>query len=345
MGRPQQSKTTKKLILGFCTLISIFLIFGVYTLYDIHRISKLSRTIYNHPLTVSNAALLSNTSILKMHRSMKDVVLFHSFPRIQEFIEIVNGEEEQVHRQLDIVKNNILGDKGKTLENEARKLFDAWRPIRNEVIGLVHNDQRDNAANITIGKGADHVALLETKMHGLLNYAKSKASEFNIETERIISMSNILGGFLLLIGILVSILVAFTTLKLTSSAENKLLASEKQYRRLFETANDGILLLEKRNLKIHRVNPAIMEMLGYSNEECIDQNMKDIGFPDDSDGLQGIMQTLDESGIIHYKDVPRYKKDGQFIDTDIYMVDEADLVQCNVRNIPSANRQRNSGRG
>jgi PAS domain S-box-containing protein len=339
MSRPQQSNIKKRLILGFCALISIFLLFGVYSLYDIHRISQLSRIIYNHPLVVSNAALQANTSIVKMHRSMKDVVLFHSLSRIQQSIEIVNDEEERVHRQLDIIKNNILGDEGKTLENEARKLFDAWRPIRNEVIGLIHNDQRENAANITIGKGADHVALLETKMLGLLNYAKSKASEFNIETERIVTISNVMGIFLLLLGILVSILVAFTTLKRTSLIEKKLIESENQYRRLFETANDAILLVEKSEGKIVRANPSVSAMFGYPEEECIERRMKDIGFPDEFDNIEEILQILSKKDIIHYKDIPLLKKDGQAFDTEIYMVNKASLLQCNVRDITEKKRE------
>ena len=308
MSRPRQSKITKRMIFGFSALILIFLLFGVYTLYDIHRISQLSRNIYNHPLVVSNAALQANASIVKMHRSMKDVVLFHSLSRIQQSIEIVNDEEERVHRQLDIVKNNILGDEGKALENEARKLFDAWRPIRNEVIGFVHNGQRENAANITIGKGADHVALLEEKMLGLLNYAKGKASEFNLETERIVSRSNIIVIILLLLTTLVSIFIAFTVITETLLIEKKLLESETQYRRLFETANDAILLVEKTEGEITRINPSVSVMFGYPEEECIGKKIKDIGFPDKFDNFEKILQILSKSGIVHYKDIPFLRK-------------------------------------
>jgi two-component system cell cycle sensor histidine kinase/response regulator CckA len=338
MNRPQHSNISKRLILGFSALIIIFILFGVYTLYDIHRISQLSRHIYNHPLVVSNAALQANMSILRIHRSMKDVVLFHSLSRIQKSIEKVNDEEDRVHRQLDIVKNNILGDEGKALENEAKKLFDAWRPIRNEVIGFVHNGQRENAANITIGKGADHVALLETKMLGLLNYAKGKASEFNLETERIASRSNIIVISLLLLATLVSIFIAFTIIKRTLLIEKNLMESETQYRRLFETANDGILLLEKHELKISHANPAITAMLGYSKEDCIGNNLNDVGFPDDIGNVNEIMQTLNEDGICFLKDLPIKKKTGQVVDTDIYMVDRASLVQCNIRNITKRKR-------
>ena len=62
--------------------------------------------------------------------------------------------------------------------------------------------------------------------------------------------------------------------------ETLLKNSEEQYRRLFETADDGILLLEKSKLKIRHANPAIATMLGYSIEELIGNDMKGIGFPD-----------------------------------------------------------------
>ncbi|MFZ0448830.1 MAG: PAS domain S-box protein, partial [Desulfatiglandaceae bacterium] len=115
--------------------------------------------------------------------------------------------------------------------------------------------------------------------------------------------------------------------------ENALIESEERFRRLFETANDGILLLEKREFKVRYANPSITAMLGYSNKECIGNDIKDIGLPDVLDTPQEMLQTLNKDGIIHYKDVPARKKNGQVIDTDIYMVDKATLVQCNVRDI------------
>jgi PAS domain S-box-containing protein len=115
--------------------------------------------------------------------------------------------------------------------------------------------------------------------------------------------------------------------------ESLLEESEERYRRLFETANDGILLLEKHEGKITHANPAATKMLGYSKEECIGKKLQDIGVSLDMGDFQKIMQTLDKSGIIYYDDVSVKTKAGQYIDTDIYMVDRARLVQCNIRDI------------
>jgi len=77
------------------------------------------------------------------------------------------------------------------------------------------------------------------------------------------------------------ILLAIEDITERSQLETLLKDSEERYRHLFETANDGILLLEKRGWKITHANPAITAMLGYCEEECIGTYMKDIGFPFD----------------------------------------------------------------
>ena len=109
--------------------------------------------------------------------------------------------------------------------------------------------------------------------------------------------------------------------------------SEERYRRLFETANDGILLLEKSEGNITHANPAVTAMLGYSKEECIGNKLQNIGFSHDIGDFHEIMHTLDRSGIIYYDDVPIKTKAGQTFYVDIYLVDRARLVQCNIRDI------------
>jgi predicted PurR-regulated permease PerM len=166
MSKAKKVNATRRLKLGFSILILIFIFFGLFTIYYTYSISSLTRTINDHSLVVSNAALQSNVSITKIHRNMKDVVLFTSPSDIDRFIKAVDDQEKQVYKYLDIVKHWILGNEGKVLENKARSLFVNWRSIREEVIELVHGGDKKTAAKITIGKSARHVALLEEKCLG-----------------------------------------------------------------------------------------------------------------------------------------------------------------------------------
>lgn len=129
------------------------------------------------------------------------------------------------------------------------------------------------------------------------------------------------------------ILLAIEDITERKRLEDLLTESEERYRRIFETASDGIVLLEKREGNIINANPATEKMLGYSKEECIGKNLQDIGVSLDMSDFPSIMQALNRSGIINYDGVHVKTRSGQDIYTDIYLVDRARLAQCNIRDV------------
>jgi PAS domain S-box-containing protein len=129
------------------------------------------------------------------------------------------------------------------------------------------------------------------------------------------------------------ILLAMEDITERRQLERSLIEAEQHFRRLFETANDGILLIEKSEGNITHSNPALSAMLGYSKEECIGHKVQDIGFPDDMSDIEEIQHTLHKDGIIRYNDTPLQTKNGQMVDTDIYLVNRARLIQCNIRDV------------
>jgi PAS domain S-box-containing protein/putative nucleotidyltransferase with HDIG domain len=129
------------------------------------------------------------------------------------------------------------------------------------------------------------------------------------------------------------ILLAIEDITERKRLESSLIDSEEQYRRLFETASDGIVLLEKREGKITHANPATEKLLGYTEKESVGNSLQDIGVSLDQSDFQTTMQNLNKSGILNYRNVKVETKSGQHIDTEIYLVDRAKLVQCNIRDI------------
>jgi PAS domain S-box-containing protein len=129
------------------------------------------------------------------------------------------------------------------------------------------------------------------------------------------------------------ILLAIEDITERRQLEDRLAESEFRYRRLFETASDGIVLLEKKEGHVAHANPAIEKMLGYSEAECLGKKLDDIGVSIDRRHFSATMQDLDREGILKYEDVPLKTKIGQEIYTDIYMVDRAQLAQCNIRDV------------
>lgn len=129
------------------------------------------------------------------------------------------------------------------------------------------------------------------------------------------------------------ILLAIEDITERQRLKDLLTESEERYRRIFETASDGIVLLEKSEGHIIRANDATTELFGYTPDEYVGKKLSDIGISLDISDFPGIMHDLDQRGILNYNDVPITTKSGQHIYTDIYMVDRAELAQCNIRDV------------
>jgi diguanylate cyclase (GGDEF)-like protein/PAS domain S-box-containing protein len=128
--------------------------------------------------------------------------------------------------------------------------------------------------------------------------------------------------------------------------EDTLKASEVRYRRLFETAKDGILLLDADTGRITDVNPFLQDLLGYSYAELIGKALWEIGPVKDIAASQDAMRHLQNKEYIRYENLPLETKDGQrrqveFV-SNVYLVDSFRVIQCNVRDI-TARRQAEEG--
>jgi hypothetical protein len=159
---------------------------------------------------------------------MKDVVLLDSGNAITFAVNTVDEQELMVLEQLNIIRNKIIGSEGKNLEKEARKLFVDWRNIRAEVIELAQSGQRNEAALITMGKGAAHVAKLEGRMLELTAYARNKADTFMQHSKEVHSRAEGNSYILIFFGVLLSAVIAFFTIKrvLADEAANQKLVHE-----------------------------------------------------------------------------------------------------------------------
>ena len=308
---------TRKLAISFSFLLLTLLVFSLFALYGIHAISTLTHTIYAHPLVVSNAALRANVGIIKMHRNMKDVVLFGDPEKIESLLDSVDIEAQRVYRQLDIVKKYILGSRGKTLENETRILFAKWQPIREEVIGLVRDGQKEAATEITIGKVADHVTNLETKMTELSNYARTKASSIISEAEKTQSNLQVMLVVFLLSAVTISLLIAFITLKTTTAAEKELRESRQLLLNAIDYAPIGMAFVSLEG-RYQSVNKAFLEMTGYPEQSLFEMTLQDITHPSDIDsGVKVVQQMIEGKRKRAFLEKKYIKKDGTAFDVHV----------------------------
>jgi len=120
-------------------------------------------------------------------------------------------------------------------------------------------------------------------------------------------------------------------------AQEALRASELRYRRLFESAQDGILILDADTGQIVDVNPYLSEMLGYSKEELAGKELWEIGPLKDIVASRIAFAQLRERGYIRYENLPLESREGLVRHVEIvsnsYLAGESRVIQCNVRDI------------
>lgn len=229
-----------RLTISFILIIVLFLSSGVLIIQELFFQAQLTRTIYQHPLIVSNASLTAALNIAKMHRSMKDVVLSKSRSELEAVVNAVAGSERMVYRQLDLVRDHVLGEEGRALEEESRQLFVDWEPIRETVVQQVISRNRQSAIKITQTTGAIHVDQLESKMLDLTAYARKKATRFLEQAETRQSRLKWVAVIVTCLGVLLSAVIAVITISRVFYAENIL----REQRDKLQAALDEIKTLQ-----------------------------------------------------------------------------------------------------
>ena len=124
-----------------------------------------------------------------------------------------------------------------------------------------------------------------------------------------------------------------------------LIASEEKYRRLFESTQHGILILNARTGEITDVNPFLIKMLGFTREEFFHKKLWEIGAFKDIEGCKDAFKFLQENEYIRYKNLSLRANDGQVYQVEVvsnaYLEGSKKVIQCNIRDMTELVEERN----
>jgi PAS domain S-box-containing protein len=138
-------------------------------------------------------------------------------------------------------------------------------------------------------------------------------------------------------GKIVGVVLIFSDVTSKYDTESALISSERRYRRLFESAKDGILILDAETGMIQDVNPFLIDLLGYSKENFIEKAIWEIGFFKDIVANQDKFLELQQKEYARYEDLPLETADGRKINVEfvsnVYPVNNHKVIQCNIRDI------------
>jgi len=130
--------------------------------------------------------------------------------------------------------------------------------------------------------------------------------------------------------------------------EDKVRASEIRYRRLFEAAQDGVLLLNTGTRKITDVNPLLAKMLGHRQDQLVGKELHEIGLLKDETASQEMFEKLKERHEVRYEVLPLETEDGRHQEVEVvanlYQENGHTVIQCNIRDITERKRAEQGAR-
>ena len=130
------------------------------------------------------------------------------------------------------------------------------------------------------------------------------------------------------------------------SLEKKLKESEIRYRRLFETAKDGILILDFETGNILEANPFIVNIIDHPLAEVIGKKLWEIGLFSNKEESKQAFIALKTNGYIRFEDMPIKRRNGSIVEVEfisnVYLENENKVIQCNIRDITKRKKAENA---
>ncbi len=196
-----------RLGVGFGILIAVLLLSALFAVRNMGVLANITKDLYNHPMTVTNAILAADGNVVRMHRSMKDVALAKTPEDVQKAANAVDGYEKHVYEDMKVVKSAFLGPP-KMVEDITRPIAE-WKPIRDRVIALMKEGKAEEAANITKTEGVVKTDEIRKAVGELKEWAQKKGVAFFENAEKTRSESVWIFVIANAIGIVLAVIVTF----------------------------------------------------------------------------------------------------------------------------------------
>jgi PAS domain S-box-containing protein len=159
-----------------------------------------------------------------------------------------------------------------------------------------------------------------------LRVDKSKVEHYEYELHQIEMHNNRRG-----------VLCSFLDVSEKMLRQELLLNSEMRYRRLFQSAKDGILILDAHSGKIIDANAFMSALVGMEPADLLGKELHEIGMFDDVTANKAAFLELQRNKYIRYEHLPVQNARGERVEVEfianVYREGETLVAQCNVRDI------------
>ena len=196
----------KRLGSSYFILITILLIMTGFAVVEMRTISSFTQQLYKHPYTVSVSIAKIEVNVTSIHSVMKDVAQTNTIEQINDAAKEIARLEKNTLKLFSVLAERYLGNKSEI--HSLKKQFIDWAPIRNDIILLMKEDKRAEAAKITKQETL-YIKNLSEQLFSLEEFAANKANEFTKKsiTQGESAIFNLL--ILVLIGVVIAVLLTW----------------------------------------------------------------------------------------------------------------------------------------
>jgi two-component system CheB/CheR fusion protein len=214
-----------------------------------------------------------------------------------------------------------------------------FTPTATDIINLIASDVGRPVAHLVsnlVGYDslvADVQAVLDTLVHTEREVQTMNGKWYIMRIRPYRTTDNVIEGAVL----------TFVDITEMKWAKDALSVSETRFRRLFEAAKDGILILDAQTGKIVNANQFLVDLLGYTEEQLMRKAVWEIGFFKDIIANREKFLELQEKEYVRYENLPLETADGRQIEVEfissVYMVHQKKVIQCDIRTLTKADGQ------
>ena len=268
---------------------------------------------------------------------------------INEELVTVNAELQTKVSELSGLNNdmnNMLSGTGiATVFVDLQLNIMRFTPAATEIINLIQSDIGRPIAHLASNLAGyddlvpDVQAVLHTLIYKEVEVQTREGRWYLMRIRPYRTLENVIEGAV----------ITFSDISEIKRMKDALAVSELRFRRLFETAKDGIIMLDAESGRIEDVNQFLVDMLGYTKEQLITKSIWDIGFLKDIISNKDKFLELQEKEYVRYNDLPLETADGRQIDVEfissVYTINRNKVVQCVIRDINKFDRAKGGNDG
>jgi len=221
-------KIRTRLLAGFGIVVLFLIAVGIISLKNLAEQQKILTDFHEHPFTVTNAIRKAQVHIIKMHRGVKDAVLYaNNRQELETVLKEVEDSEKTVYEELALARERFLGDKTKI--DRIKSMMDEWQPVRTKTITLIRQNKLPEAIAWHKTFARQNVIKIETEVSEILKFSYGRAETFVKEAEQNQRVTFVFTAVLTIASILLAI---GTALLITASIVNPLRSAVEAAERL-----------------------------------------------------------------------------------------------------------------